>query len=419
MALEKAGSEPIIEITVGGGTDLSKFCIFCRWTSMVNGGYALYARFVDPNLSAFQSITNEKYLMDARKEPLEVKWKFKWTVMQGQPKETEERTGFLTDLDAKIPPGSQTAGYFEFIAIDPPTWHLNKGDGDGSVWEGEVSTVIKDVIGQYAPGIEPDIGKSDDNKKNQWWMHRQDPKTFIMSLLDWSASVTKKQTQWVVASVDKKIVIKEQAELESDFFGEYAVNSSGNAAENVLKWHVLEQNYLSNLQTVLNTAGISAVSGLYCDQNNEPTKDKVQVRDDRTSNKKNVDIEADQGFSKPDNTDLGWTFVMGIPEDSAGLVGKKYQDYIDGRPRATFLNMLNMLMRMQITVAGNPKVHDSSKLGVSTVNLQWVDVDGAPFAFNGKWLVYGFEHYFTTDRQWYTNLYIARLDQDADAKKVG
>jgi hypothetical protein len=417
--VEQSGSEPVIEITIGGGEDLSQNCILARWYSMVNGGYALYARFLDVGFAKFQNITNEKYLKEARKEPLEVKWKFKFTVKSGGEKQTEERIGFITDLDSKIRFGDQSSAYFEFIAIDPPTWHLNKGDGDGSVWEGEVSKVIKDVISQYAPGIEPDIGDTDDNKKNQWWMHRQDPKTFIMSLLDWSASVTKKQTQWVVASVDKKIVIKEQAELESEFFGDYSVNANVTGAENVKKWHILEQNYLSNLQTVLNTAGISAVSGLYCDQVNEPTKDKVQIKDDRTGNKKNVDIESDQGFSKPDKTDLGWTFIMGIPEDSAGLVGKKYQDYIDGRPRATFLNMLNMLMRMQITVAGNPKVHDSSKLGVSTINLQWVEDSGAPFAFNGKWLVYGFEHYFTTDRQWYTNLYIARLDQDADSKKVG
>ena len=414
--VEKAGAEPEIKISVGGGQDLAPWCVFCKWWSLVNGGYAIYARFLDPNLARFTDIANEKYLREARKRPLEVKYRFRWRVTN---KETAERTAYLTDLDARIGKGPQSSGWFEFIAIDPPSWYLNWGDGDGSVWEGNVSKVIKDVVQKYAPGITAEVGESKDNKKNKWHMMRQDPKTFIMSLIDWSASVTNKKTQWIVASVDDKIIIKEQAELKSRFFGDYSVNALDTAGQNVLHWHVMEQNYLTNLQTVLETSGISAVSGLYCDKENPITKDKVRVYDERTGNKKNVNLKSDQSFKKPTDLSKGWTYIHSIPEDSSGALGIKYQDYIDGRPRHTFLNMLNMLLRMKITVAGNHEVHDSSDLGISTLNLMWVDYQGAPYMFNGKWLVYGFEHVFTRARMWVTNFYIARLDYDAAAQKVG
>src|SRR5690606_25992530 len=106
-------------------------------------------------------------------------------------------------------------------------------------------------------------------------------------------------------------------------------------------WHFLTNNYISNLQTVLSTAGISAISGLYLDKKNSITKEKVQIKDSRTPNKKNVNIKNDQGFSKPTRDNQGWTMLQSVPEHNAGDVGKKYMDYIDGRVRNKFLNMLN------------------------------------------------------------------------------
>jgi len=413
--VEKAGTDVEITLRIGDGPDLSRGVMLFRWKSQINEGYSIYAKIIDPNLATFAELANEKYLKEARKKPLEVFFKMKYRVGGD---ETEERLAFMTDLDAQIPKGNQTAGYFEFIAIDPPTWFLNRGDADGSVWQGRVSDVIRDVIQTYAPGIEVDIGDTDDNKENKWWMMRQDPKTFIMTLLDWSASVTKKRTNWVVASVDKKIIIKEQAELPSEDLGEYAVNAQYPGAENAIKWERLDNNYLSNLQTRVATAGISAVSGLYCDKENSVTEDKVIVEDENTENKKNVNIKVDQGFTKPKKKEFGWTQIRAIPEHSAGEIGIKYQDYIDGRARELFLGVLDMLNRVQIMVYGSPKLDDSSLLGASTVSLLWTDFQDQPWTGNGKHLIYGFEHIYTRSKEWYTYLKVHRRDWDAEAQKV-
>jgi len=411
--MEKAGADVVITISIDDGPNLSRFVNRFQWRSLINGGYSIYVLFNDPHLAKFQEIANEKYLQDARKKPTKVKWKIKWNISG---KETDERIAYMTDLDAMTPEGGQSSGFFQFIAIDPPTWYLNWGDAEGKVYKGKVSDVIKKVVGDYAPGISVDIGVTVDNQENKWWMMRQDPKSFIMSLVDWSSSITNKKTQWVVASVDEKIIIKEQAELSNGTFGDYVVNANPSGAQNVISWQVLENNYLSNLQTVLGTAGISAISGLYCDKSNSITKDKIKVKDSNTGNKLNVDLKQDQSFTKPTDEDRGWTQIMAVPELSAGEVGIKYQDYIDGRARAMFLNMLNGLYRIKLRVLGNHKVHDSSNLGGYTINLTWVDVNGAPYGGNGKWLVYGFEHTIHAG-MWVTDLYIYRGDFDAASQK--
>lgn len=420
MAQTKTGSGARIIIQIGdGGKDIGPWCYTFKWKSMLNGGYVIYANFKDPHFAQFQATVDEKYMSEARKKPLKVKFQLKYGIADGvEPPETEERIAYMTDLRAKTTDGGQAEGYFEFIAIDPPSWYLNKGDGEGVIYKGKVSEVIKEVISKYAPGITPDISETTDNKENRHQQMRQDPKSFITSLLDFSSSLTNQKTNWVVASVDEKIVIKEQAELQSTDFGEYSINTDYPAGEDILNWEVLESNYLTNLQTQLVTAGISAVSGLYCDKKNQITKEKVLVNDEKTGNKKNVDIKSDQGFSKPTDKERGITFIRAVPESNSGDLGIKYQEYIDGRARGMFLNMLNILFRMRVQVYGVPKMSDSSQLGVSTIKLSWKDAQGQPFSFGGKWLVYGYEHIFTSQKEWFTNIFISRLDHDATAQKV-
>ncbi len=413
--MELAGADPVLTISIEDGDNLCAYLHKFQWRSLINGGYSIYASFIDPHLAKFQEIANEKYLKDARKKPTKVKWKIKWQVGSGD-QETEERIAYITDLDAITPEGGQTSGFFQFIAIDPPTWYLNWGNSEGKVFEGKVSDVIKKIVQEFAPGISIEVSETIDNQKNKWWMMRQDPKSLLMSILDWSSSVTNQKTQWIVASVDEKIIIKEQAELPSGTFGDYIVNSNSPGAQNIISWQMLENNYLSNLQTVLGTAGISAVSGLYCDKDNSITKEKVKINDKRTSNKLNTNLKQDQSFTKPTDEDRGWTQIMAVPELSAGEVGIKYQDYIDGRARAMFLNMLEGLNRIKLKVLGNHKVHDSSNLGGYTVNLTWIDVSGAPYAGNGKWICYGFEHTMMPGL-WVTDLYLNRLDWDSSAQR--
>jgi hypothetical protein len=246
-------------------------------------------------------------------------------------------------------------------------------------------------------------------------MMRQDPKTFIRSLLDWSSSVTPKKTHWIVASVDEKIVIKEQAALTPNDLGVYHVNRNGTTGKDAIDYELLADNFISPLQTKLITSGISAISGEYLDKISDADEQKVFVKDETTPNKVNVDITPTQGFKKPDKK---WaTSIISIPEHNAGDLGIPYSKYIDGRARGLYLNMLNLVMRMRIRVTGEYALDDSDKLGVSKCTLSWKDLEGEPYFLSGKWLIYGFHHIMTTS-MWTTDIYLARLDYDATAKKV-
>lgn len=424
MAVTKAGTDVEVLVKIQDGPDLSRSVDMFKNASFINNGYQIHVRVTDVNLSIFQELTNKKYLKEARKKPMVVEYSIGYTVSgDGSERRTEPRIAYITNLVAKVPPGGQTAGYFEFIAVDPPTWHLNKGDATGAVYKGNVSKVIEDLVKKYTPQtgvgtITVDVSNTNDNTTNKWYQMRQDPKTFLMTLLDWSSSITGNKTNWVVASVDKKIIIKEQAELESVDLGEYSVNVSYPSAENVVSWERNDTNYLSNIQTKIITTGISAISGLYCDPKNPITKDLTVVDDENTSAKRNVRITDEQGFTKPDDEDVGITMIRSVPEDNSGAVGIQYQQYIDGRARGIFIGSLDILSRLKVTVHGSHLFSDSSVLGASTVKLLWTDAKDEPWVGQGEHLVYGFEHVFTPDQRWYTNIYVNRKDFNAAARIV-
>jgi len=416
--VEQAGSDVETIVTVQGGPDLSRSVLLLKWSTFINDGYKMYVRIFDPNLSLFQELTNIRYLKEARKEPLSITFNigYRIGITNGKAR-TETRIAYVTNLIAKVPSGTQTAGFFEFVAIDPPTWFLSRGDAAGAVYTGNVSDVIKQIISKYAPGIEADVSTTADNKANKWWQMRQDPKTFMMTLLDWSSSVTNNKTNWVVASVDEKILIREQAELQTVDLGEYSVNVDYPAAKSVDSWEREDNNFLSNLQTRMYTGGISAISGLYCSPTNSITEDLTIVEDENTSAKKNVRITDEQGFSKPDDKDFGITFINSIPEHNSGDVGIQYQRYIDGRARGLFIGSLDMLNRVRVRVHGAPKLDDSSDLGASVVTLLWVDSEGQPWTGQGTHLVYGFEHVFLGGK-WHTDIFLNRKDFNASASIV-
>jgi len=128
-------------------------------------------------------------------------------------------------------------------------------------------------------------------------MMRQDPKTFVASLFDWSASATRKQTQWVFAPDGFDLVIKEQAELQSRQRGFYRFMDQ-NAHDTIRNWEFLADNALSVVQTKLITQGISAVSGQYLDRITDKNEEKVFIKDGRTPNKVIAKIKKHKGYPK-------------------------------------------------------------------------------------------------------------------------
>lgn len=409
MGEPKTAVRPKLTLSIADGPDIGGICSRFEWASFINGGYIIKAKLVDNGYNFLKDVATKGYLDKGRKEETPVKFKLQW--LGGEPA-TEEHTAFMTQLQAT---GINYTGDLEFIAIDPPSFYLNEGKAEGRVYQGRVSDVIEKVVNDFAPGVKCEVTKTIDNEKNYWYMMRQDPKTFIMSMLDWAAGVTPQKTHWVVASVDKKIIIKEQADLEPTDFGIYHMNQTVHAAKDVIEFELLTDNLVSPLQTKLITSGISAISGEYLDKITDSGEQKVFVKDKNTGSKVNVNITPKQGFKKPDKE---WaTSIMAIPEHNSGDMGVQYGKYIDGRARGLFLNMLNLVMRMRIRVNGDYMLHDSSKLGVATATLGWTDIDPEPYFLGGRWLVYGFHHNYTPS-SWTTDLYLARLDHDASAKKV-
>ena len=417
---ERYGSYPIATVRINGGKDVGQWVDLLKWSSFINGGYVVYARFYDPTLKVFSDIMDSKYLADARKEPLPISFSLRWGVESSLDQaETDTRVAYITNVVSLNTDSAGSSGYFEFVAIDPPSWWLNYGDSDGAAYTGSVHQVITRIVNKYAPNIKLEISSTTDSSTNTWHQMRQVPKDFILSLLDWSSSVTNNRTSWVVASVDEKLIIKEQAELKSADFGEYSINTNYPGAHNCIRWEVLSDNYLTSLQTAMDSSGISAVSGLYVSKDDtNPVRDKAIVSDNNTQNKRNIQLTDEQSFAKPTNLERGWSSIRSIPEDSAGAVGVNYQDYIDGRARGIYINMLYGLFRMKIRVYGSPKVSDSSQLGVSKVTVRMHDAGGDPYIYDGSWMCYGFEHIYDRDNRWYTDLYISRFDHDAASQKI-
>jgi hypothetical protein len=179
-------------------------------------------------------------------------------------------------------------------------------------------------------------------------------------------------------------------------------------------------------QRQLITSGISAVSGRYFDRITDKDRQILHVYDERTPTKKNVDIGPDKGFKKPGIPPSAFepphewaSSIMMVPQHNAGDLGIPYDKYIDGRARTMFLNMLNLVMRLKIRVIGetSPELANSHNLGVSKLKIAWQDAEFQQFFADGDWLVYGYHHVMTR-RDWYTDLYLARLDYDASAIKV-
>jgi hypothetical protein len=399
-------------VKIAGGPEIGETQMLAfEWKSFVNGGYIVRCKVSDPNLSLLRDKVIKQYLQKAREAPTEIEFAIGY--VGGD--ETETRKESITDLDLY---GDSPHGGFEFVAIDPPNWFLNGGLGDGKVYEGSVSDVIEKCVKEYAPDIKVEVTKTEDNPKGCWAMMRQDPKTFIQSLLDWSASLTPKKTNWMVASVDKKIIIKEQHDFFQNrrHFGNYNNSMGLDKTNDIVDYAVLNNSFVSVYQNALVTQGLSAVSGKFLDV--QTSKDKTEIRDENTENKANTRTDAEKAFKKPS---CKWsTSIMAVPELAGGEMGIKYEEWIGGRARNLFISMLPMVMRVRLTIHGDPEYHDSSKLGVSTLNINWKDFDKQDFFLAGRWLVYGFHHRMTKIKKprWFTDVYIYRIDHDADSKKA-
>lgn len=444
-----------IECKIGdAGFDVGMWMQRFEWKSMLNGGYIIRAKVYDPQFQILDSvIEGGKKLLATGRQPDKltlVEFKLIWATQPTM--ETKTRVALISDLHAR---GDDTFnGVFEFIAIDPISYFINSGDASGAAYTGKIGGkggVIDKVLKDYVP---PQIGgystdfvvDETDDKESTYWMMRQDPKTFIASLLDWSCPFTKHKTAWVVANGqddDKKvsIEIKEAWTSKLDYprpisgdDGPFVLFYSGGGTRDILKWEVLTDSFISALNIKILTSGLSAVSGEYFDKITDKDKEQyVYIKDENTSNKTNPKTTEKQSFTKPKSENgtvagsgiprppskRGWTHIIAVPEvGSASDIGHKYSRYIDGRARQKYMEMLNMLFRIRVTARGQPRLFDSTELGRAKATLRWQGTDeksgGGKVRFlDGDWLVYGWHHILVRDASWTTDVYMARLDFDS------
>jgi len=407
------------------GTDFGEHFKKIEFRAMVNGGYIVRIKLFDPSFTILNTLVEEGYFKEARIKPVPVYFQL-YSESPDYP-ETATRLQVAILISMKANGAAADKADLEFIAIDPPSWFLNIGDGSGKVYKGRVDQVIKQVVSQYAPEISLEIGKTTDSAENKWAMMRQDPKSFIASMMDWSSSVTMKKTQWIIMADGYNLEIKEQGAIPSTQRAYYRYLEAKDH-DSIKSWDFLSDNALSAVQTKIITQGISAVSGQYLDRITDEKEEKLFAKDSRTANKQIARTKSDQSFTKPTDearpTTAGWTSVMAVPEIySSGDIGLRYDEYIDGRPRALWLNMVNALQRVKLRVIGHGIWSDCEGLGVDTIFVKWTKAESSGDSqrywwMSGNWLVYGFEHIMDKG-SWYTDLYCARSDWNSNAVKVG
>lgn len=411
-------SAPQVDIIIDDGSNLRLYVKSLEWKSFINSGYIVRIRLFDAWLNRLQGLMRDKILNDARSKP--TKLKFRLVYDDRDDSRTNYVTAYITDIGAN---GVLRDNVLEFIAIDPPTWILNAGGSDGKAYKGKISNVVKQVVAEYSKdigNIDVEMSETNDNSTNIWWMMRMDPKTFIMSLLEWSSPTTDSKSNWVVASKDEKIIIRQHDELiaSATNLGDFIIGSNdlgeNNQDKYIKSYELLSNNFISVTQSKLITSGISSVTGQYIDKIINP---KVATVDDsNTNNKVNTSISRDQGFKK---SEKDWsTHIISIPEFSGGELGINYNDYIDGYARNLYINMLRMVMRMRITIIGHQGIDDSSKIGGMKLKIIANNLDQEPYFFSGDWIVYGFHHKYTHGGGWLTDLYIYRIDYNSTAKEV-
>jgi hypothetical protein len=244
--------------------------------------------------------------------------------------------------------------------------------------------------------------------------------------LEWSSPLTQNKTQWLVSSNGVNLQIKEQAEIKSKQRGYYTFwESSVPSRDTIHEWDMITDNTLSLTNTEIITQGLSAVSGAYFDKITDQQNGKIVVKDSTTDKKVIANTSDENSFTKAEEQIEGASSIPAIPEMySAGDLGLKYDDYMDGRARDLWLGLTRKLIRCRFRVLGHGEWSDGFGLGIDTIKILWLsapknfDEPAAPEWFlSGNWIVYGFEHDVTTSG-WETDIYAARFDFDAAATKT-
>ena len=459
----QVGLAPIVRVTIkdpkGNPIELGDKLKSFEWTSFINGGYSIKAVFYDHLYNRINELAAQFYLENSRNIPLQASFQLGWGNTLSGALFTSKLTAFITQIAVG---GVNNSAEFGLEAIDPASYILYNGRGDGSARKGNLSSVIKSVIDDATTNVTSgitdiitgeqfklhiDVSKTNDSKNGTWYTMQMDPMTFIKSSLEWSSSLTDDKSMWVIASgmfkkdddaADKEtqkeseipaIFIKQWPELYSllpankrDLF--VNVNTSTPNQNDVVSIDFIGNNFISASSTELRTGGISSTTGAFYDYK---TTKKTIVNDEQTPRKLNIkDLDKTLSYTKPKSSsggnfiNKGVTRVGCIPEMNGGELGVNYVDYIDGRARQSYLDMLSNLMRIKVRVFGWHLIDDSRMLGTTVIGLNLKDSSKndseTSYFLSGRWMLYGFKHIISRNGNWYTDLFLFRLDHDSNAE---
>lgn len=414
---------------------------WAQWSAFMNGGYVVRFKLQDPHTGTLSKFIGLGLLEWSRETRMYIRFRFGWgKFTYGGATDklawTTPRFAIITRIDGL---GIDASNFnVEIEAIDPSSWYLNRGTASGRAYRGKIggsvsgsklenprNGVIAQCILDYTEKIDVVVGDTIDSANNVWYMMRMEPKTFILTLMEWSSGITEYRTPWIVQSQDNCIVIKEMATLTAPndhngvpFVGRHIeVNGAQHGLTEILPGGItmLNNPLLTIVQSRLYTAGMSAVTGKYNDR--VTALEHVVVNDLNTPHKLNANITQDRGFSKPLDQHDWSTFIESIPEHNNFDVGVKYWEYMSGRAIDYFIKMLCTVMRIRVKIVGDPNFDDVRILGPGSVHLSMFDKDGKAHMLSGEWMVYGFCHIFRPGA-WETNLYLCRLDWNAVAKHI-
>lgn len=434
-AIDTAGA-PKVSFKGTGGDNVGAYVQEYHHSCFANNGHFMYAKLIDPDFNVLGKLVAKGEggaggaggdesigdgWLDSRKKPVELNTKLKW---EDTDNETEELKTIITNFRSYC--NYKNYSYIEFTSIDPPSYKLGNGTkSDGKAYTGNVKSVIEQVVKDYGDGVELEMSDTKDNKKKVWYMNRMDPKNFIMSLLSWSTSLTDKKSKWMVFSDNKKIIIKEQAAVESKMRSTYKWGgfSPKTTPGSILEYECYGDHSIGLLANKITTNAISSVSGAYLEYSSDINEDtsgdkRMAAFDSTTSNKVIPKTDKNNSPARRDVKDRGWTSVNPIPEFYDGELGMNYRDYIDGVARNNYYKTLDKVMRCRIRVPGHYIWDSCEGLGVDTIKVDWKNIDKESYFMEGTWIVNGFHHEVQRDSAWYTDLYLSRFDHDAEAKKV-
>lgn len=390
----------------------------------------IVVRLIDAGLALFDGLITKYYFPAAMVNPQWMKWQLLGSPDGVHPiNATKPQVGIIVGVKSIYEKGE---AILEITAIDPITHSLTTGDSSGKGYRGNIASVIRQVVNDYGKEVAgklPEVtvtnfAGSDDMT---WHMYRQDPKSFISSLLDWSVSLTDTKTRFLIGIDGNKLSIQEQAKVDSVRRGYYRKNSS--AGDTIIDHQVFANNIVSTVDSKLITQGAASTNGYYLDKVVDSGENFVVVSDRTTSNKYVPKVSKTRAFTKAVSSagktapKAGTTTVMAIPELlSNGEIGVPYENYIDGRARNEYYRVANNGLRMVLKVFGHGEYSDTMGLGADTVFVTLQNatpsIDVSYYWTTGAWIVDGFHHKLTQGK-WHTDLNLIRFEHDATGKKVG